>query len=151
MLVIEFGFSIIFLGFQYRQFTVGQNVTEIKANVRDVENKPIDLKNFFKGRKVVLFGVPGAFTPVCSNQHVPAFVKADEQLKKQGISAIACVSVNDAFTMKAWGKQLNAGNIQMLADWNSELSKGKYYILSLIDIDCCLFFKNTKNKLLDSL
>ena len=80
--------------------------------------------SYFKGRKVALFSVPGAFTPTCSAQHVPSYVENSEALKGKGVSAVACVSVNDAFVMKAWGEAHGTGeNVLMLADGNADLAK----------------------------
>ncbi|PMR75753.1 peroxiredoxin [Billgrantia endophytica] len=77
----------------------------------------------FAGKRVVLFAVPGAFTPGCSNTHMPGFViKADEIFAK-GIDTIACLAVNDAFVMDAWQRSQNAENITMLADGNAEFTK----------------------------
>ena len=85
---------------------------------------PEDLNTgeFFKGRKVVLFAVPGAFTPGCSNTHMPGFVvNADALLDK--VDAIACMAVNDAFVLDAWQKDQNAERLTMLADGNAEFAK----------------------------
>ncbi|EKF74591.1 AhpC/TSA family protein [Alcanivorax hongdengensis A-11-3] len=85
---------------------------------------PEDLNtgDFFKGRKVVLFAVPGAFTPGCSNTHMPGFVvNADAILEK--VDAIGCMAVNDAFVMDAWQKDQNAEQITMLADGNADFAK----------------------------
>ena len=80
--------------------------------------------DYFKGRKVALFSVPGAFTPTCSAQHVPSYVKNSAALKAKGVSAIACVSVNDAFVMQAWGENLGVGDaVEMLADGNGEFAR----------------------------
>lgn len=87
-------------------------------------NGPEDLAtgDFFKGRKVVLFAVPGAFTPGCSNTHMPGFVvHADDILEKA--DAIGCMAVNDAFVMGAWQQDQNAEKITMLADGNAELTR----------------------------
>ncbi len=79
---------------------------------------------FFKGKKVVLFGLPGAFTPTCSAKHAPSFVNNADALKKKGIDAIACISVNDPFVMDAWGKSLNVGSkVTMLADGSAAFAK----------------------------
>lgn len=75
------------------------------------------------GRKVVIFGVPGAFTPTCSAQHVPGFMQNADALKGKGVDAIACVSVNDAFVMGAWAKDQGTGDtIDMLGDGSGELA-----------------------------
>lgn len=78
----------------------------------------------FKGKKVVLFSVPGAFTPTCSREHLPGFVKQTEALKKKGIDTVACMAVNDVFVMDAWGRQTGAGDkVLMLADGNGDYAK----------------------------
>lgn len=78
----------------------------------------------FAGRKVVLFGVPGAFTPTCSMNHLPGFVNNAEAIKAKGVDTIACVAVNDVHVMNAWGKSSGAdGKIMMLADGNAAFAK----------------------------
>lgn len=77
----------------------------------------------FKGKKVVLFGLPGAFTPGCSKAHLPGFVVNADKIKAKGIDTIVCMSVNDAFVMGAWGKAQNADEVVMLADGNGEFTK----------------------------
>jgi peroxiredoxin len=77
-----------------------------------------------KGRKIVIFGLPGAYTPTCSAQHVPGFVKHFEELKAKGVDEIWCISVNDAFVMGAWGREQNAtGIVRMMADGNATFTK----------------------------
>lgn len=83
----------------------------------------ISTDDIFSGKKVVLFAVPGAFTPGCSITHMPGFVVNADKIKAAGVDTIACMSVNDAFVMGAWGKDQNAGEILMLADGNGELTK----------------------------
>ncbi|ROV56306.1 peroxiredoxin [Vibrio ponticus] len=77
----------------------------------------------FANKKVVLFAVPGAFTPTCSEAHLPGYVVLADQLKAKGVDMIACVSVNDAFVMKAWGETQNAEEIVMLADGDGSFTK----------------------------
>lgn len=78
----------------------------------------------FAGKKGVLFAVPGAFTPTCSAKHVPSFVKNIAALKAKGVELVACISVNDAFVMKAWGSDQGAGDdVLMLADGNGDFAK----------------------------
>src|ERR1700684_938959 len=78
----------------------------------------------FKGKTVVLFSVPGAFTPTCDAKHLPGFVELADQLHAKGVDTIACMAVNDVFVMNAWGKSANVGEkIVMLADGNGEYAK----------------------------
>ena len=79
---------------------------------------------FFAGRKVALFSVPGAFTPTCSARHLPGFVDKLDELKAKGVDEVACTAVNDAFVMGAWAKQSGAeGKVTMLADGSGEFAK----------------------------
>ena len=77
----------------------------------------------FAGKKVVLFAVPGAFTPTCSKSHLPGFVSQADTILGKGVDTIACMSVNDAFVMHAWGKSAGADRILMLADGNGDFSR----------------------------
>ena len=77
----------------------------------------------FANKKVVLFAVPGAFTPTCSAAHLPGYVVSADQLKAKGVDEIICLSTNDAFVMNAWGEAQNADNIMMLADGDGSYSK----------------------------
>ena len=77
----------------------------------------------FADKKVVLFAVPGAFTPTCSEAHLPGFVVMADEFKAKGVDIIACVSVNDAFVMKAWGAAQNASELLMLADGDASFTK----------------------------
>jgi peroxiredoxin len=85
---------------------------------------PATTDQVFKGKRVALFAVPGAFTPTCSAKHMPGFKQHAAELKAKGVDEIACLSVNDAFVMKAWAKDQGVeGEIIMLADGNGELTK----------------------------
>ena len=85
---------------------------------------PMTTDQLFKGKKVALFAVPGAFTPTCSAKHLPGFTQNAAALKAKGVDTIACVSVNDVFVMKAWGQDQGVGdNIMMLADGNGDFTK----------------------------
>ena len=84
----------------------------------------VSTDEFFKGKRVVVVGVPGAFTPVCSTKHLPGFVQNADAIKAKGIDTIACISVNDAFVMDSWGKEQNTDDeILMLADGNADFAK----------------------------
>jgi len=84
----------------------------------------IPADEFFKGKKVVLFSVPGAFTPTCDAKHLPGFVEKTADLRGKGVDTIACIAVNDAFVMKAWGKAQGCeGKVEMIADGNAEYTK----------------------------
>jgi glutaredoxin/glutathione-dependent peroxiredoxin len=86
--------------------------------------QPVKTDDFFAGKKVVLFALPGAFTPTCSAKHLPGFVTHADEIRQKGVDAIACVSVNDAFVMGAWGEQQHAGDkVAMLADGNGDFTQ----------------------------
>ncbi len=87
--------------------------------------KPVSTDDFFKGRTVALFAVPGAFTPTCSARHLPGFSEKREELQGKGVDAVACLSVNDAFVMRAWGDSQGVGDdeIVMLADGNGDFTR----------------------------
>jgi peroxiredoxin len=87
----------------------------------DMENPHTN--EIFGGKKVVMFAVPGAFTPTCSNSHLPGFVQHYDELMAKGVDSIVCISVNDAFVMNAWGKDQNVGDIIMLSDGNGDFSQ----------------------------
>jgi len=85
---------------------------------------PVSIESLTRGKKVVLFGLPGAFTPTCSAKHVPSYVAVYDKLKAKGVDTIACMSVNDAFVMGAWGREQHAeGKVRMLADGSAEYTK----------------------------
>jgi peroxiredoxin len=86
--------------------------------------KPMTTADVFGGKKVVLFAVPGAFTPTCHNTHLPGFIQMAGEMKSKGIDTIACVSVNDIFVLTAWAKQTGAeGKILFLADGAADFAK----------------------------
>ena len=85
---------------------------------------PVSTDDVFKGKKVVLFAVPGAFTPTCSNKHLPGYLKQYDAFRAKGVDTIACVAVNDVFVMDAWGKAHGAGDkILLLADGNADWAR----------------------------
>jgi peroxiredoxin len=86
--------------------------------------KDVAAEELFKGKKVVLFSVPGAFTPTCDAKHLPGFVQLADQIRAKGVDTIACMAVNDVFVMNAWGKASSVGDkVMMLADGNAEYAK----------------------------
>ena len=86
--------------------------------------KPVQTADVFAGKKVALFGVPGAFTPTCSKQHLPGYVEKHDELKSKGFDLIACTSVNDIFVLSAWSKEAGAdGKVLMLADGSADFVK----------------------------
>jgi len=86
--------------------------------------QPVDSASFFKGRRVALFSVPGAFTPTCSPRHLPGFVEKADERKAKGVDEIACTAVNDAFVLGAWSESGQAeGKVTMLADGNGQFAQ----------------------------
>ena len=83
-----------------------------------------NVSDLVKGKTIAIFGLPGAYTPTCSAQHVPGYVQHAKELKAKGVDEIWCISVNDAFVMGAWGRELKAtGVVRMMADGNADFSK----------------------------
>ncbi|MCR9165590.1 MAG: peroxiredoxin [Nannocystaceae bacterium] len=104
---------------------VGDSVPAVKLKRLGAEGfEEVDTGEFFKGRKVVLFSVPGAFTPTCSAEHLPGFVGKADDIKSKGVDEIVCLAVNDPFVMKSWGEQHSAdGKVSMLPDWDGSFTK----------------------------
>lgn len=104
---------------------VGEKIPSAKLKTMTAEGpKDISTDDIFNGKKVVLFAVPGAFTPTCSAKHLPGFVEKAAQIKAKGVDTIACLAVNDAFVMGAWGKAQNTdGKVLMLADGAAAFTK----------------------------
>jgi len=104
---------------------VGDRIPE--ATLRTLGDQGIEevkTTDVFGGKKVAFIGVPGAYTPTCSNQHLPGFVDKAGQFKAKGVDEVACMAVNDPFVMKAWGESEGAlGTVKLLADGNAELTK----------------------------
>jgi peroxiredoxin len=98
---------------------VGDRLPDVPLTIAGADGpKPTTAGEFFAGKRIALFAVPGAFTPTCSARHLPSFVDKASELKSRGIDEIACTSVNDAFVMAAWGQRDGSADITMLADGN---------------------------------
>lgn len=102
------------------------NATMPNGQLQELKNGEMishETAELFANKKVVMFAVPGAFTPTCSAAHLPGYVVSADDLKAKGIDAIICLSVNDAFVMAAWGEAQNAENLMMLADGDGSYTK----------------------------
>jgi len=94
---------------------------------------PVDIEALTRGKKVAIFGLPGAFTPTCSAKHVPGYVQNIDALRAKGIDEVVCISVNDAFVMGAWGREQHAnGKVRMLGDGSGEYTRKLGLELDLI-------------------
>jgi peroxiredoxin len=97
---------------------------EVEKDGCSVGPNPVKVEDLAKGKKVVIFGLPGAFTPTCSAKHVPSYVANYDKLKAKGVDTIACVSVNDAFVMGAWARDQHTGDkVRMLGDGSADFAK----------------------------
>lgn len=122
---------------------VGDRLPEGKFTVMGENGPtPVSSSDLFKGKTAVLFAVPGAFTPTCSEQHLPGFVGLADELKGKGVDTIACTAVNDVFVLNAWAKVRGAeGTITMLADGNGDFAKA-----TGLDIDLSKFGLGTRSQ-----
>lgn len=112
---------------------VGDKIPSVGLATMGVEGpEGISTDDIFSGKKVVIFGLPGAFTPTCSAKHLPGFVEHADAINAKGVDTIACISVNDAFVMGAWGKDQNVGdNVMMLADGSADFAEATDLVLDL--------------------
>ncbi|GGD59971.1 peroxiredoxin [Lacimicrobium alkaliphilum] len=102
----------------------GQSLPDMKFSLRvDGESKEASTADLFAGKKVVLFAVPGPFTPTCSESHLPGYVTLADKIKAEGVDTVICTAVSDAFVMEAWSKDQNAGELLMLADGDASFAK----------------------------
>jgi len=102
----------------------GDKLPDAKVFIIDKQHKEIPTSEILNKGKVILFGVPGAFTPTCSNQHLPSFLQSAEKLKNKDIKKVFCISINDPYVMEAWGKSYNLKNeLTLLADVKGNFTK----------------------------
>ena len=105
---------------------------EVAENGCSIGPNPVSVEELTRGKRVVIFGLPGAFTPTCSAKHVPSYVQEFEKLKGKGVDTIACISVNDAFVMGAWARdQKTDGKVRMLADGSGDFTRALGLTLDL--------------------
>ena len=112
----------------------GDKLPDAKVFILEKDPKEVSIKKIVGNEKVILFGLPGAFTPTCSAKHLPGFIIAIDQLKKKGIKKVVCISVNDPFVMDAWGKTHNVQDkILMVGDSKGDFTKSIGAELNLIN------------------
>ena len=113
---------------------VGERLPDVPLTIATANGpEATTSSDYFAGKKVALFAVPGAYTPTCSARHLPSFVEKAEDLKAKGIDEIACTSVNDAFVMGAWGRdQKTAGKVRMMADGSAAFAQATGLTLDLV-------------------
>ena len=114
---------------------VGDTIPSATLNIMTADGpSAITTDDIFKGKTVALFGLPGAFTPTCSAQHLPGFVANADALKAKGVDSIVCLAVNDAFVMGAWGKDQNVGDkVTLVADGSAAFTKAAGLELDLTE------------------
>ena len=103
---------------------VGDRIPQAPLTIATADGpQPTNAEDFFAGKKVALFAVPGAFTPTCSARHLPSYVEKAAELKAKGVDEIACISVNDPFVMAAWGERDGSADVTMIADGNGAFAE----------------------------
>ena len=109
-----------------------QEFIEVEGNGCSIGPNAFDVAKLCAGKKIAIFGLPGAYTPTCSAKHVPGYVEKADELKAAGVDEIWCVSVNDAFVMGAWGRdQKTQGKVRMMADGSADFAKATGLTLDL--------------------
>jgi peroxiredoxin len=111
--------------FQHMSIQVGDKIPAVTIKRLGATGlEEVDTGSLFAGKKVVFFGVPGAFTPTCHKKHLPGYVANADAIKAKGVDEIVCMAVNDPFTLNSWGDALGAtGKVSLLPDWNADLTK----------------------------
>ncbi|OUR97170.1 glutathione peroxidase [Halobacteriovorax marinus] len=113
----------------------GEQVPSVTFRVLTKEGiTPLESSTLFKNKKVIVFSLPGAFTPTCSSTHLPRYNQLAKTFAKNGVDDIICLSVNDAFVMKSWGEDQEAENIKLIPDGNGEFTKGMGLLVDKSDI-----------------
>lgn len=113
----------------------GQTVPEVNFRIRrDHQWLDLSTDDVFSGKTIVVFSLPGAFTPTCSSTHVPRYNQLAPTLKQHGVDEVICISVNDAFVMNEWGNAQKAGNVTFLPDGNGDFSRGMGMLVSKQDL-----------------
>lgn len=109
-----------------------QEFSEVEGNGCSIGPNPVDVAKASAGKTIAIFGLPGAFTPTCSAKHVPGYLEKAHEFKTSGVDEIWCVSVNDAFVMGAWGREVKSGGkLRMLADGSADFAKATGLTLDL--------------------
>ena len=109
-----------------------QEYSEVEGNGCSIGPNPVDVAKASAGKTIAIFGLPGAFTPTCSAKHVPGYLDKAHEFKSSGVDEIWCVSVNDAFVMGAWGREVKSdGKVRMLADGSADFAKATGLTLDL--------------------
>ena len=102
----------------------GDNIPDSKVFIMEEQPKEISLRQIIGKSRVILFGLPGAFTPTCTNKHLPSFIKSKDELRKNNVKKIFCISINDPFVMDAWGKSFNLiDQLTLLSDAKGDFTK----------------------------
>ena len=113
---------------------IGDSIPDATITVIDKDGqKNVSASDYFSGKKAVLLALPGAFTPTCSETHLPGFVVQYDEIISKGVDLVACLSVNDSFVMKSWQKNQNAEHIAMIADGGAALTKAMDLVLDTGD------------------
>jgi len=102
----------------------GDNIPDAKVFIMEEQPIEISLRQIIGKSRVILFGLPGAFTPTCTNKHLPSFIKSRDELRKKNVKKIFCISINDPFVMEAWGKKFNlTDQLTLLSDVKGDFTK----------------------------